>query len=230
MARRGMERQTESFAEHEEAQQDGPESPDSRYKEEAEPDGRGFQLGDGEGPQGHEQGAVPDVADHEPEKEGSGDEKEQRGIQLAVARRRIEMDKELEGFRRFGVSEQDRGVRFLMYGLRAVGFNVHALSFQRGSNGVESLFGHPAVDYERVIAHCEPQGAFRLVDPALDQLLRGDHESGVFLAQCLQATAKLFEPCPPLLAVREGGIEQPFGIRFARWDVDLDEAELAEHV
>src|SRR5438034_7151113 len=118
MARRGMERQTESFAEHEEAQQDGPESPDRRHKEEAEPDGRGFQLGDGEGPKSHEQRAVPDVADHETEKEGSRDEEEQRGIQLAVARRRIEMDQELEGFRRFGVSEEDRGVRFFMFGLR----------------------------------------------------------------------------------------------------------------
>src|SRR5207247_10834438 len=106
--------------------------------------------------------AVPDVADHETEKEGSRDEEEQRGIQLAVARRRIEMDQELEGFRRFGVSEDDRGVRFFMFVLRVFGFDVHDLRFQRESNGVESLFGHTSVYHERVIALCKPQCDIRL--------------------------------------------------------------------
>src|SRR5207247_10064302 len=102
--------------------------------------------------------AVPDVADHETEKEGSRDEEEQRGIQLAVARRRIEMDQELEGFRRFGVSEEDRGVRFVMFGLGVFGFDVHALRLQRESNGVEWLFGHPALEYRRAIGSWEPRG------------------------------------------------------------------------
>src|SRR5205809_1067644 len=128
------------------------------------------------------------------------------------------------------VTKKRRNQMDVGFSLGVLAFGVHVLRFQRGSNGVESLFGQPAVDHERVIAHCEPQGGLRLVDLDLEQLLRGDHESGVFLAQCLQATAKLFEPCPPLLAVGEGGIEQFFGIRFARRDVDLGEAELAEHV
>src|SRR5207244_1279557 len=74
----------------------------------------------------------------------------------------------------------------------------------------------------------EPERRFGLVHFHFEDFLGSDDERGIPISERLQPTFDFLEACLPLLQVRQGLIEQCFGIPLARRDVDLGEAKFRE--